>query len=56
MNWNTVVGSTGKLRIIVDTYKKKDGTDGQTNRVDKYYEPANNATTSNVGGWTPGAF
>ena len=53
MNWNNVLGATGKCKVVVDTYKKNDGTEGKVNRINKYYEPTE---TKAAGGWTPGAF
>lgn len=47
MNWNLVPGSTGKLELTVNKYKKKDGSDGENNKVGKYLPPEQKA-------WTPG--
>lgn len=37
MNWNAVPKSTGKCHIFVDTYVKKDGSQGQSNKIKKFY-------------------
>lgn len=37
MNWNTVMGGKGRLKLKVDNYTKKDGSQGQSNKVDMFY-------------------
>jgi len=37
MNWTAVPGSKGKCRVYIDNYKKKDGSDGQSNKIKKFY-------------------
>ena len=37
MNWNAVNGKKGKCHIYIDNYKKKDGSDGQSNKIKKFY-------------------
>lgn len=37
MNWNNVTGATGQCHVYVDNYKKKDGSDGQSNKIKKFY-------------------
>lgn len=61
MDWDHVVGAVGKLDLDVNTYTKKDGSQGKNNRVGKYlpYEgaPLNDgfqAAGSNA--FTAGAF
>ena len=39
MNWNSVVGSTGRCKVTIDTWTGKDGTQKQNNKVSKFYEP-----------------
>ncbi len=48
-NWNEVIGSSGKVELIVNEYKDKSGNPRRNNRVDKYlpYEPKK---------FTPGSF
>lgn len=36
MNWNTVVGSKGRCKIIINKYTNKDGVERENNRVDSY--------------------
>lgn len=36
MNWNNVPGASGRVEIFINTYKKKDGSTGESNRVKKY--------------------
>lgn len=37
MNWNTVIGSKGKLQLEVNTYTGKDGNERTNNRVKTFY-------------------
>lgn len=37
MNWNAVPGRRGKCHVYVDTYVKKDGGEGKSNKIKKYY-------------------
>lgn len=47
-NWNTMVGSTGRAKLIVENWTGKDGEEHQSNRIKKFYEPKPT--------FTPGAF
>ena len=35
MNWAAITGKKGKCHIFVDTYTKKDGTEGKSNKIKK---------------------
>ncbi len=37
MKWNEITGKTGRCHIYVDNYKKKDGSQGQSNKIKKFY-------------------
>lgn len=37
MNWNKVIGSTGRCKVGVHTYTKKDGSEGKSNNIQKFY-------------------
>lgn len=37
MKWNEVYGKSGICRIKIRNYKKNDGSDGQSNQIDKLY-------------------
>lgn len=37
MNWNAVIGGKGRLKLKVENYTKKDGSQGQSNKVDMFY-------------------
>lgn len=58
MNWNAVTGATGRCKIGVRNFKKKDGTDGQSNEIKKFYdkEPATVQAQPSAGGFIPGQF
>lgn len=65
MNWNKVVGATGRCKIIVEDFTGRDGNVRQTNRIDKFLDPEEStsatvqpAVTSKpqTRKWTPGAF
>ena len=36
MRWN-IEGSRGKCEVYIDRYKKQDGSDGQSNKIKKFY-------------------
>lgn len=66
MNWNAVTGAKGKCHVYIDNYKKKDGSDGQSNKIKKLYaydenintvQPSGNAQNQNTSGtWVAGEF
>lgn len=37
MNWNEVYSKSGICHVKIRNYKKKDGSDGQSNQIDKLY-------------------
>ncbi|HCS85326.1 MULTISPECIES: hypothetical protein [Lactococcus] len=39
MNWGTVLGARGKVKLIVNNYKDRSGNDAQNNRIDSFLEP-----------------
>lgn len=41
MNWNSVVGATGKAKIKINKYRNNNGEEKQNNQVDHFYEPEN---------------
>lgn len=47
-NWSKVLGATGRAKIGIRSYEKKDGTPGETNEVREFLPP--------LQGWTPGGF
>jgi hypothetical protein len=54
MNWNKVVGSKGRCKLIIRDWKKDDGTPMQSNEIKKFLEPA--ASEANKPGFEPGRF
>lgn len=36
MQWNAVIGKSGRCKVLVRNYTKKDGTSGETNGVDHF--------------------
>ncbi len=38
MSWNRVVGSKGRVHIVVNKYTAKDGSERENNKVGKYYD------------------
>ena len=54
MNWNAVIGSTGKCKVGQRTFTNKNGEDVTFNQISKFYpkEDAEPAQTT----FTPGAF
>lgn len=53
MDWNKVVGARGRCKLGVRCYKKDDGSEGKSNEIKKFYEPA---ATTQPAGYTPGNF
>lgn len=58
MNWNAVRGKTGRCKVYIDTYTRNDGTEGQSNKIKRFLEPAQQSApaapswkTGNKGGW-----
>lgn len=47
-DWSKVLGATGRAKICIRKYEKKDGTSGETNEVREFLPP--------LQGWTPGGF
>lgn len=39
MDWNKVVGSTGRCKIVKGSYTNKSGNEVEKNEVDRYYDP-----------------
>ncbi len=37
MNWTKAVGAKGKCRVFINKYTKKDGSEGQSNKIKKLY-------------------
>ena len=65
MNWNSVIGSSGYCKVGIHTFTKKDGTEGKSNEIIKFYDPEDNikgrneATTAAPAqqhSWKAGAF
>lgn len=45
MNWNAVTGKKGKCSVYIDTYTKKDGSEGKSNKIKKFYAYDEQVTT-----------
>ena len=59
MNWSAAPGCTGRCKITVRDYTKKDGTPGQSNDIKKFYEPEDKPAApaaGKSGGYVPGQF
>lgn len=39
MNWNKVVGSTGRCKIYIDKWTNEKGEEKTANKIKKFYEP-----------------
>ena len=53
MQWNSVIGKTGKLKLAVEEYTRRDGGKGEANRIKKFYDYEGGASTPK---WKAGAF
>jgi hypothetical protein len=70
MNWAAVPGAKGRCHVYVDKYKKRDGSDGESNKIKKFYAYDEDVTTvapqasftqpnysqPASGGWKAGSF
>lgn len=65
MNWNAVIGSTGRCKVGVRSWVNKEGNEMQSNEVKKFYEPAASSAPKTApapaapqqgGVYTPGTF
>lgn len=66
MNWPTVIGATGRLKLEVNHFKGRDGEDKTNNQVKSFYSSEDVSSqprqhqapfpTGNQGGFTPGQF
>lgn len=56
MNWNAVTGAKGRCKIYVDTWIGNDGSEKKSNKVRRFYEPAENNHTVQQSQFTPGRF
>ena len=63
MDWNKVIGAHGRCHVIVDTFTKKDGTEGKFNKINRFLEPDEQVSfaqaapaTPPAGGWKAGSF
>jgi hypothetical protein len=60
MNWTGLPGLSGFCKVYIDTYSKKNGGEGQSNKIDKLYaydeQPKNLRAAVQNNGWTAGAF
>lgn len=48
LDWNKVLGATGRAKVTVREYTKKDGTKAETNDIKEFLPPLRN--------WTAGGF
>lgn len=55
-NWNQVIGATGRCKLGIRNYKKKDGTDGQNNEIKRFYDKEQPAVAPQIPASAPGAF
>ena len=37
MNWAQLTGRTGRCHVYIDKYRKKDGSEGESNKIKKFY-------------------
>lgn len=59
MNWNRVIGATGRCKVGVRNFTKKDGETGYSNEIKRFYEPeeaAAPAAPAAAPAFIPGSF
>ena len=52
MNWNLVIGSKGRCKVDIHSWKNDKGEINQSNQIKQFYEP----TPETASGWKPGQF
>lgn len=60
MNWNTVVGAKGRLKLEINKFPGKDGVERTNNQVKTFYAadatPSQHQAPSSPSGFVPGQF
>lgn len=59
MNWQAVIGATGRCKIGIRKWKGTDGVDRENNEIKKFYDPEDTPAAKPVQGggvFTPGKF
>lgn len=66
MDFQGAIGRHGRCHVFIDTFTKKDGTEGKSNKIAKFLEPNEQTklameapttpTTPAAGGWKAGRF
>ena len=56
MNWNNVIGASGRLKLGIRTWAGNDGAEKTSNDVKKFYEPEENAGSQQPSAWQAGQF
>ena len=63
MDWSKVIGAHGRCRVFIDTFTKKDGTEGKSNKIARFLEPDEQTSFAQAtpsappaGGWQSGRF
>lgn len=65
MNWQAVIGATGRCKVYVDKWTGRDGKEHESNRIQKFLEPPESYTApsnsaaapaASQAGWKAGAF
>ena len=46
MNWPATIGKSGRCKVIIEKWTGKDGTEKQSNRIDKYLDPDETLSSS----------
>lgn len=54
MNWNAVIGATGRCKVYQDSWKGDDGVERKSNKIKKFYESTNTASQQKT--FTAGRF
>lgn len=58
MNWPAVIGAKGRCTVYIDKYTKKDGSAGESNKIKRFLEPAEQSagTVAPSRQFVPGSF
>lgn len=56
MNWTAVKGKVGRCKVGIRKWTKNDGTEAQSNEINRFYEPANPPAGTPQKTFVPGKF
>ena len=56
MDWQRIVGATGRCKVYVDEWTGRDGNAHKSNKIERFLEPSVEQTTAPAKTWQGGTF